>query len=181
MPEYTPSLSFLMAALVAGTLAWLWLRRILWRPMKLLVAIDGDTFDAIDRGGVRHRLRLYAVDCPELGQPKGLEARKFVQSWASSRWVRVRLRGRDRYRRELADIRLDGEDLAERLVREGLAFALKHARWKVRSAQTAARILRRGVWRGVRVRRPWHSASRHPLYRWAYPLVRNRRRTPPSR
>jgi endonuclease YncB( thermonuclease family) len=160
--------------LLAGWYLGHLLRRWLWQPMKLLVAIDGDTFDAIDRFGDRLRLRLYAVDCPELGQPKGLEARKFAQQWSANRWVRVRLRGRDRYGRHLAEVQADGEDLATRLVREGLAFPLEHAAWHIRRAEIAARLFRRGVWRSLRVRKPWESRTRSRLYRLAYPFLRRR-------
>lgn len=142
-----------------------------WRPMRLVAIVDGDTFEAVDARGRRRRLRLRAVDCPELDQPFGEAARTFVQRWAGRRWVRVRLRGRDRYRRHLADVRLERADLAAALVRAGLAWPLAGAgslRWTV----WQARLAQRGLWSAWRRRAPWQSPSRRRRrrgWRWHRP------------
>ncbi len=140
-----------------------------WRPMRFVAIIDGDTFEAVDVRGRHRRLRLRAVDCPELDQPFGHAAQTFVQRWAGRRWVHVRLRGRDRYRRHLADVRRGRRDLATDLLRAGLAYPLAGAS---RLATWPARLLRRGVWGQVWPRRPWQSRSRR--HAWMRRLLRRR-------
>jgi len=90
--------------------------------------IDGDTLEA---GGVRYR--VLDVDAPEIHGAKcvderaaGLAAKRAVERWVA-RAGSITAEGSrlDRYGRTLARVRIDGEDLGERLVREGLA-----RRWK---------------------------------------------------
>jgi endonuclease YncB( thermonuclease family) len=166
-----PSLSVLPApvlALAAGILAWLALRLYLrrWRPMRLVTVIDGDTFMAVDMRGKRRKLRLLGVDCPELNQRNGPEARNFVQQACAKEVVQVRLKGRDRYKRDLADVQVGGKSLALLLVRAGLAYSLGGS-LALRMAATGAWLSRRGVHKGFGQQKPWQSNSRgNGLVRW---------------
>jgi hypothetical protein len=112
--------------------------------------VDGDTLDV---GGIR--VRLHGLDAPEMGQictsPDGT-------AWDCGAWVAETLRARigtrrvtcdavdtDRYGRTVARCRLAGEDIARRLVRDGLAVAYrKYSRTYVRD-EAAARRAGRGL------------------------------------
>lgn len=129
------------------------------RPMRLVTIIDGDTFMAVDTRGRRRKLRLADVDCPELSQRNGQEARDFVRALTRNTWVSVKLRGRDRYGRHLARIRVAGEDLGHALVKAGLAYPLISG-GRYRFAALQARLARRGVHKGFGQAKPWEAASR---------------------
>lgn len=148
---------FCLFAIVAIGI-WLYQRRA--RPMRLVTIVDGDTFIALDRKGVRRKLRLRNIDSPELAQRNGKRAREFVQRLTKDRVVRVRLLGRDRYGRHLATVRVAGKDLALMLVREGLAYPLKG--WRLRLAGAGAWLTRRGVHSGFGQAKPWEAKSRNP-------------------
>jgi len=128
------------------------------RRLKIVTVLDGDTYLGIGRNGKQYRLRLSGCDCPEWGQPLAEEASGTVRDWLQGNWVRVRLRGRDKYERHIAQIRLpDGRDLAGALLLAGLAFPMP-GRFSFRALR--ARAARRGVWGQWRRRMPWESASR---------------------
>jgi endonuclease YncB( thermonuclease family) len=96
--------------------------------------IDGDTLVVAGE-----RIRLEGIDAPELRQ----DCTAYGQQWACGRtspeWLKEYLHGRqvecvgharDRYRRLLAVCYVGGEDLNERLVREG--WALNFRRYSTR-------------------------------------------------
>lgn len=98
--------------------------RVLHRPH----AIDGDTLRDEATG---ERFRLTQIDAPESGQGARCPAEAALaqratqaarQAISGARQVQARLSGRtDRYGRTLASISLDGRDLAQMLLDQGLA------------------------------------------------------------
>ncbi|MGE5538810.1 MAG: thermonuclease family protein [Gemmatimonas sp.] len=90
-------------------------------------AIDGDTIAIGEQ-----RIRLYAIDAPELGQPCfsggdcGAKARAFLADLMRGHEVKCVRRTRDdRYGRTIAQCTADGIDLGRELVRTGHAMALR--------------------------------------------------------
>ena len=115
--------AFLAGALLLGT-------SVLAGPNGTIHVVDGDTFK-IDGTTVR----LHAIDAPETDQMCG-DANS--PAWACGDWVREKTRdlfeGRiarctqtdtDRYGRAVAKCSVDGHDVGERLVSDGLAFAYR--------------------------------------------------------
>ena len=78
--------------------------------------VDGDTF----RYGAE-RIRLRDIDTPELNEPGGQAARLRLEELLRSGPVRIVPRGRDVYDRLVADVFVDGQNVAEVLSREGYA------------------------------------------------------------
>ncbi len=81
-------------------------------------AIDGDT---IRVGG--ERIRLRGIDTPELGEPEGLAAKQRLEELLRSGPMEIILHGRDVYDRLIADVFINGQNVAEILKREGFAKA----------------------------------------------------------
>ncbi len=77
---------------------------------------DGDTF----RSGTE-RVRLRGIDTPELNEPGGQAARLRLEELLRSGPVRIVPHGRDVYDRTVADVFVDGQNIAERLQMEGFA------------------------------------------------------------
>ena len=78
--------------------------------------VDGDTL----RYGAE-RVRLRGIDTPELNEPGGQAARQRLEEWLRSGPLRIVSRGRDVYDRLVADVFVDGQNVAEMLSREGYA------------------------------------------------------------
>jgi len=123
-------------------------------PNGTVRVIDGDT---IDVGGTR--VRLYGVDAPEVSQT--CDTAEGV-TWACGDWVRgvleTRIEGRiadcefhgwDRYDRVIGTCHVDGRDIAEELVRDGLAFAYRRYSLDYVKVEKAAAAKGRGLWGSV--------------------------------
>ena len=78
--------------------------------------VDGDTF----RYGTE-RVRLRGIDTPELNEPGGQAARLRLEELLRSGPVRIVPHGRDVYDRVVADVFVDGQNVAEMLQVEGFA------------------------------------------------------------
>lgn len=78
--------------------------------------IDGDTF----RYGTE-RVRLRGIDTPELSEPGGQTAKLRLEELLRSGPVRIVPHGRDVYERVVADVFVDGQNIAEKLQAEGFA------------------------------------------------------------
>jgi endonuclease YncB( thermonuclease family) len=114
--------------------------------------IDGDTLVVAGE-----RVRLEGIDAPELHQTCTAYGQKWACGRTSAEWLREYLRGRqvecigharDRYRRLLAVCYVGGEDLNERLVREGWALNFRHYSTDYLQAETAAKSAGAAIWRG---------------------------------
>lgn len=84
--------------------------------MQQIVVLDGDTI----RVG-SDRVRLRGLDAPELSEPEGQAAKQRLEELLRSGPVRVITRGRDVYDRLVADVFVNGQNVAEILKSEGLA------------------------------------------------------------
>ncbi len=111
---------------------------------------DGDT---IEIGG--QRIRLAGLDAPEWDQtcstasgarwPCGREAAARMRNLVRGATLTCHAEGRDRYARLLARCLADEQDVAESLVREGLAVSSG----RYRTAEAEARNAGRGLWQGA--------------------------------
>lgn len=135
------------------------LHRRRWRKMSLVTIIDGDTFYAVDLKGVRRKLRLRTVDCPEMDQRFGAEAKRYVQQLTRKKWVLVRMSGKDRYRRHLVDVKLEEGSLATLLVQEGLGYPMDGG-VGLKLAAAGARLQGKGVHAWFGQPEPWKAKSR---------------------
>jgi len=79
-------------------------------------AIDGDTI----RAG-QERIRLRGIDTPEMNEPEGQAAKERLETLLRSGTVSIVPHGRDVYDRLVADVFVNGQNVAEILKREGFA------------------------------------------------------------
>lgn len=83
---------------------------------RFLRPIDGDTFAM---NGIK--VRLSGLDAPELGTPGGSEAAHHLAALLQEGQVTIIPRSRDIYGRTVADVFMNGQNLAERMIAEGFA------------------------------------------------------------
>jgi micrococcal nuclease len=116
---------------------------------------DGNTIQ-VQHEGVSKPIRLFGIDCPEMGQSFGTTAKKFISDLALGKTVRVRFRDVDR---NLADITLpDGKLLNQELVRAGLAWwygITSKADAELHRLEIEARVAKRGLWIDRNPVPPW--------------------------
>lgn len=137
------------------------------RKVKIRRVVDGDTLE-VQYGGLfglmrrPFRVRLYAIDAPELAQPYGKEAREHLRALVRRGGIRMELTATDRYGRRVALLyrsRRRKESINLMMVRDGMAHW--YQRYGGRElgfdrAEAAARAERRGIWRGRGgAQRPW--------------------------
>ena len=79
--------------------------------------IDGDTYIINNT-----KVRLFGVDAPELKQEFGLEAKEFVEHLILHKRVLVVLKSKDRYNRQVAEIYINGSNLAYILLENGMVW-----------------------------------------------------------
>jgi endonuclease YncB( thermonuclease family) len=118
---------------------------------------DGDTITIL-RNGRPEALRLHGIDAPEKGQAFGNLAKRFTSGLAFGRSVTVRVRGRDRYGRTIADVFLpDGRNLNQEVVRAGYAWWYRRysADQRLAVLEADARVTRRGLWSDPVPQPPW--------------------------
>ncbi|MEY4526407.1 MAG: hypothetical protein RL768_126 [Nitrospirota bacterium] len=79
-----------------------------------IYTIDGDTL----RMGQK-RIRLRGIDTPELTEPRGQEARQRLEQLLKEGPIRIVPHGQDVYGRTVADVFVNGRNIAEVLKQEG--------------------------------------------------------------
>lgn len=130
--------------------------------------IDGDTV-VVSTFWSERRIRLYAIDCPEDGQPWGNIAKAGLIKLIGGRTVHVETHGLDQYGRTLATIYIqDGRDSAltnvnERMVMLGHAWVMrkyygdlpKNRQHQLNRLEGWARSKRVGLWKTSNPIPPW--------------------------
>jgi len=113
---------------------------------------DGDTF-TVESGEKRTKVRLYGIDCPEIEQPQGQEAKAFVEKLLPlGGLVRLEEVDVDKYGRSVAIVTLPGGSTLEaELLNAGYAWVYgKYCKLPVcdewRQLMKTARADGRGLW-----------------------------------
>ena len=128
---------------------------------RVVGVVDGDTLTILD-GSRQVRVRLWGIDAPERAQPWSGRSRESLAARAMHRDANVATRGTDGYGRTLAGVVVDGVDLGEAQVRDGMAWVYR--RYSKDRAMIAfesdARAARRGLWSLPDPEPPWQFRER---------------------
>lgn len=124
---------------------------------------DGDTFACVPADSPPFVVRVGGLDAPETGQGFWRVSRDRLRALAGP-GTTVECYKADRYGRQVCRVRSPaGEDVVERLLREGLAWHGVHyvseqtadERVRYAAAEAAARAERRGLWSESEPQAPW--------------------------
>ncbi|MCD4782988.1 MAG: thermonuclease family protein [Candidatus Eremiobacteraeota bacterium] len=124
---------------------------------KVVRVADGDTI-LVMHDGKEEKVRLLGIDCPELNQPYGYEAKRFTARKTRFKTVKVKYRKRDKYKRTLGWVKLpDNKDLSRELLKAGLAWWYRYYSKdkKLGKLENEARKAKRGLWQGKNPIPPW--------------------------
>ena len=137
------------------------------RVATLERVIDGDTIAVRERSGKPLRVRLGAIDAPEMDQAGGPASRRYLQAQLANQPLRIRAGKKDRYGRLVATVYAGPRDINLDLVRAGMAWYYRRfskelsqgARKAYDAAEHAARRAGRGLWAQRGAIAPWQHRS----------------------
>lgn len=127
--------------------------------IDVMAVVDGDTFVA-RRGDRLYLMRLRDIEAPEHGQPFGDAARQRLAELVDGR--RIVIRPTTGVGCVIA-VRAEAagrQDVSERLLAEGFAWATASAPEPWRRLEQSARLQKAGLWRGSAPEPPWEFRRR---------------------
>ena len=126
---------------------------------------DGDTVvlkpDA--KGEKPVKLRLHGIDAPERCQPGGDESREALSARVLDKRVKATTHATDDYKRAVATVELNGEDVGGWMVLQGRAWThgFKHAPAPYAKQELEARAARRGLFADPASQEPRQFRKQH--------------------
>lgn len=130
------------------------------RTWRVVGVYDGDSLTCLDENSQQQRVRLASIDAPEGGQPYAKEARDALAALVFGRTVEVIDDGRDPAGRLIAQVSVNGTDVARELVATGNAWAAPTSTDStLTAAQSAAQAAKLGIWSQANPTAPWDYRS----------------------
>lgn len=126
---------------------------------KVVSIHDGDTITILqDKQQIK--VRLFGIDAPELKQPYGKKSKQFLANLIAGEVVEVDENGKDRYKRTIGTIYLNGTDINAQMVANGYAWAYRKFSKKYAPQESQAKKQRLGLWQGKESIPPWEWRKR---------------------
>lgn len=124
---------------------------------QVVTVIDGNTVEVRTESNEVMTLVLADIDCPELTQEFGDEAKKFLEKLALKKEVIIELRGKDRKGNHLAILLIKGKtDARIELLQKGLAWTSeKNPNPDLEVHRTSAQQDGKGLWKDSNPTPPW--------------------------
>src|SRR5215212_7077630 len=120
-----------------------------WAFQARVIAVhEGDRL-TIRHDGRSEMIYLKDIDCPELKQPYGKQAKHATAAYVGNREVMIQTLQRDRQGRNTAEVLLpDGRNVARELVKEGLAWSQRSGSRdrSIADLEELARASGKGLW-----------------------------------
>ncbi|MGD9332580.1 MAG: thermonuclease family protein [Desulfobacterales bacterium] len=125
---------------------------------RVIGVTDGDSVIVLEDGNNRVKIRLHGVDCPEIGQASGAEAKNFTSGLSFGKAIEYRLVGIDKFGSTVATVYLDdGRELNLEIIKAGLGWYEKRylKRPDYADAEAQARKDKIGLWADPDPLSPW--------------------------
>jgi len=125
--------------------------------LRVVNVHDGDTLAALDDTNTQHRIRLQAVDAPELGQPFGQASKRALSDLVFGKQVTLHTTGTDRYGRTLTHVTVNDIEVDAQMIATGHAWHYQRYDHTatLEAAERNSRAARRGLWAGAEPVPPW--------------------------
>lgn len=126
---------------------------------KVVSVTDGDIIKVMHEGK-SEKIRLYGIDCPEKAQAFGKRAKKFTSKMVFGKTVEVESIAKDRNKRTIGIVTIDGTTLNEALIKAGYAwvynrYCKKPICRKWNKLHKEAQKNRLGLWQDPEPMAPW--------------------------
>ncbi len=126
---------------------------------------DGDTvvLKPDTKGDKPIKLRLHGMDAPERCQPGGDESREALSARVLNKHVQATTHAIDDYKRSVATVQLNGEDIGAWMVLQGRAWThgFKHAPAPYAKQELEARAAKRGLFADPTSQEPRQFRKQH--------------------
>jgi micrococcal nuclease len=124
---------------------------------KVTRVIDGNTLEFMSAEGEKYTILLSGIDCPELTQSFGNEARICLEKLSLNKSAAVTIKGKDRAGNSVAEVLIDGKkDPRIQLLKEGLAWTDEsNAASELESYRLASQSKKKGLWKDENPTPPW--------------------------
>ena len=125
--------------------------------LRVVGVHDGDTLTGLDDAKTQHKIRLDAIDAPELGQPFGQASKKALSEKVFGKTVVVVPKKTDRWGRTIGHVMVDDRDVNLEMLEQGMAWHYKQFDQNRRLAQAeqSARDAKKGLWQDREPVPPW--------------------------
>jgi micrococcal nuclease len=125
--------------------------------LKVTSVHDGDTFTGINEANEQVKVRLDAVDAPELSQPYGQASKKALGDKIFGKTVTVITKKHDRYGRNIGHVLIDKRDVNLELLEVGAVwhYTAYDRNKRLREAEASARAAKKGLWKDPNPMAPW--------------------------
>jgi endonuclease YncB( thermonuclease family) len=130
---------------------------------RVIRVADGDTITILDSSNTLHKIRLSGIDAPERKQAFGMKSKDSLSDAVAGKTVTIDWNKRDRYKRIVGKVMLNGKDINLEQIREGLAWHYKayereqdvEDRSIYAQAEYEAQNKRVGLWSDKLALAPW--------------------------
>jgi micrococcal nuclease len=125
--------------------------------LKVTSVHDGDTLTGINDSNEQVKVRLDAIDAPELSQPYGQASRKALAEKVFGKVVTVTTKKRDQYGRVIGHVIVGKRDVNLELLEEGAVWHYERydKNKRLQEAEASARSSKKGLWREPDPVAPW--------------------------
>jgi len=124
---------------------------------KVIKVIDGNTLEVVGEDNEIHKVQLAGIDCPELEQEYGEQAKSHLQDLILHKEVVVTFIGKDRWGNYLVTVMTDGtKDIRLEMLEVGLAWtAERNPLPELETIKEQARENEKGLWKLDNPTPPW--------------------------
>ncbi len=124
---------------------------------RVVTVIDGNTVEVTTADSETYIIMLHEIDCPELGQKFGEQAKRFLEKLLLDKPVSVEMKGKNRWGTRFGIIMIDGElDPRYELLEAGLAWTTEvNPNPEFEELKERAKENGRGLWREDTPTPPW--------------------------
>jgi endonuclease YncB( thermonuclease family) len=124
---------------------------------KVTAVIDGNTLEVTADNNEVHKVMLAGIDCPEITQEFGEQARQYLEKLTLNKKVTVNFTGKDRWGNYLGIVLIKGSvDPRVNLLKEGLAWTTeRNPDPEFEAHRARAQEKGKGLWKERNPTPPW--------------------------
>ena len=125
---------------------------------KVVKVIDGNTLEILTADNETYKVLLKEIDCPEIEQSFGEEAKKLTEKILLKKKVTVVVNGKDRWGTRLVSITMgNGKDINQELLKKGYAWhnASLSSNNDLKALESNAKENKIGLWENEDPTPPW--------------------------
>ena len=118
---------------------------------------DGDTLTGITASNEKVKVRLDAIDAPEIKQPYGQAAKKALSDMVFGKEVVIYPKTKDKYGRTVGHVVVGKKDVNLAMLEQGMAwhYVQYDKNKRLGQAEAEAKAAHRGLWQDKQPMPPW--------------------------